>query len=317
VGAWCAGLYSSDFACDLRSTIAATARLPFDAGRILEIVRESTPETADDPASEDYTTFWLVTADQFQKRGLESKSAFERAIAIVDSGSDDVMMRKLGLRGSDLRKRATMVLRLRERLTAGVSSTQRRTLARPQPYTMDAGDVLRFPVSRGQPINPYASDRGFGGRAQEGWAAMLVVSQGRAFDYLAWYSIAIVKNELAQTPAIDMLMDVPWVLRGAGTCSPRHFRRMEFECIANVSIHREALVARLGKPWHGNKEAVLDISISNRISVVSANPSQPVVQRDLERLPAANLREFATISERYGREHRCNHKSASCTNCSF
>ena len=43
MGVWATGLYAGDFALDLRSTIAAVAKLPFDGGRLLEILCKSNP----------------------------------------------------------------------------------------------------------------------------------------------------------------------------------------------------------------------------------------------------------------------------------
>jgi hypothetical protein len=46
MGAWGTGLYSGDFAMDLRGTIAAISRLPFDGDRLAEILCESEPGPA-------------------------------------------------------------------------------------------------------------------------------------------------------------------------------------------------------------------------------------------------------------------------------
>ena len=68
MGLWGTGLYSSDFAMDLRSTVGAVARLPFDGDRLVEILSETEPTAAGNPDDEQHTTFWLVVADQFAKR---------------------------------------------------------------------------------------------------------------------------------------------------------------------------------------------------------------------------------------------------------
>ena len=59
------GLYSGDFALDLRSTIGAVARLPFDDDKLLNILCETQPGIAGDPNDPDHTVLWLVVADQF------------------------------------------------------------------------------------------------------------------------------------------------------------------------------------------------------------------------------------------------------------
>jgi hypothetical protein len=46
---WGEGLYSGDFAMDLRGTIRAVARLPFYGERLLKILCETEPGAANDP----------------------------------------------------------------------------------------------------------------------------------------------------------------------------------------------------------------------------------------------------------------------------
>ena len=70
MGVWGAGLYSGDFAKDLRSTISAVARLPFDSDKLVDILCETEPRAASNPDDEAHTSFWLIVADQFAKRGI-------------------------------------------------------------------------------------------------------------------------------------------------------------------------------------------------------------------------------------------------------
>src|SRR5437763_6729859 len=70
MGAWGPGLYSSDMAAAMRGVIKSALRLPFDEDRIVDILCEGEQKTASDPDDEDHTTFWLVLADQFEKRGV-------------------------------------------------------------------------------------------------------------------------------------------------------------------------------------------------------------------------------------------------------
>src|SRR5207248_8201314 len=98
MGAWGAGLYSSDMAADMRAVIKSALRIPFDEDRIVDILRDCERRAADDSGSEDHTTFWLVLADQFEKRGVAHASTREKAIAIIDRGDDLTMMEKLGMK---------------------------------------------------------------------------------------------------------------------------------------------------------------------------------------------------------------------------
>ena len=106
MGAWGAGLYSSDMAADMRAVIKSALRLPFDEDRIVDILRDCERRAADDADDEDHTTFWLVLADQFEKRGVAHAPTRDKAIAIIDRGDDLDMMEKRGMKQADLRKRA-------------------------------------------------------------------------------------------------------------------------------------------------------------------------------------------------------------------
>lgn len=162
MGTWGAGLYASDLADDLRSTLRAVTRLPFDEARLVQMLRESEPGAADDPANEDYTVFWLVLADQFEKRGIASAAVVATALAIIDDGTDIARFRELGLREADLRKRAKALAELRARLVAAAPISRRRAVLRaPQPYTLELGGLYTYPTKAGAPINPYMGPKWF------------------------------------------------------------------------------------------------------------------------------------------------------------
>src|SRR5205085_6159954 len=107
--------------------IKSALRLPFDEDRIVDILSDSERRAAADPGSEDHTTFWLVLADQFEKRGVAHAPTREKAIAIIDRGDDLAMMEKLGMKRADLRKRAAKLVKLRTRLAAASGRSRPRT----------------------------------------------------------------------------------------------------------------------------------------------------------------------------------------------
>ena len=148
MGVWGVGLYSGDFAMDLRSAIKAVARLPFDGERLVEILSETAPAVADNPSDEDHTTFWLVVADQFAKRGIISDRARTEALQIIDADSDLAMRAALGMKTSDLSKRRKMLQDLRARLTAPPVSKPRSVLKKPQAFLMNVGDMVVYPTCR-------------------------------------------------------------------------------------------------------------------------------------------------------------------------
>jgi hypothetical protein len=118
MGVWETGLYSGDFALDLRSTVGAVARLPFDGDKLVDILSGTEPRVATNSDDEEHATFWLVVADQFAKRSITCDRARKKAPAIIEHGIDLAMHEKLGMKPSDLAKRREMLEDLRVRLLA-------------------------------------------------------------------------------------------------------------------------------------------------------------------------------------------------------
>jgi hypothetical protein len=125
------GLYSSDFAMDLRAAVAAVARLPLTDEELVEVLRSlerSAAERTDDP---DHSIFWLVLADQLGRRGVYPLEVRERALAIIESGSDLATLRSLGAGPADLRKRAAKLDEI-ARALAEAAPRPRKVLTSPQ-----------------------------------------------------------------------------------------------------------------------------------------------------------------------------------------
>jgi hypothetical protein len=96
MGVWGTGLYSGDFAMDLRSTVGAVVRLPFDTDRLVDILCETEPAAANDPGNEEHTTFWLVLADQFAKRGIASVECARRRLELLTLPKTSPCSKSLG-----------------------------------------------------------------------------------------------------------------------------------------------------------------------------------------------------------------------------
>ena len=276
MGVWATGLYAGDFALDLRSTIGAVAKLPFDSDRLLEILCESERGAADRADDGDHTTFWLVVADQFAKRGIDNKRSREIALEIIESGSDLAMLEKLGMQPADLRKRKKILEEVRDRILApAVRTKPRETIKKPQELLMQTGDELVYPTFGGRCRNPYFvdQDKDRMGSATpswrvDSWAAMVIVDCGRAFDFLAWYRPLTLSMAMAERPEPAALNgDLIWKLGRPGTCTAPHFKRMGIEKIGTVAIDRAKLIACFGELRPGISAAVSNISIANQISV--------------------------------------------------
>jgi len=273
VGVWGAGLSSGDFAMDLRSTVRAVARLPFESGQLIEILCEQEPP----PSDEQHSRFWLVIADQFAKRGIASDRVREKALGIIDRGEDLAMLEKLGMGASDLKKRRKMLEELRARVAAPAAAGKPRTvLKKRQDLLMSVGEVFVYPTCAGRCRNPYFASKeddryGTASAAweQDGWSAMVIVNCGRAFEFLSWYRPLTVAMATAEKPTWESLRrsEVLWRLTRPGTSTPLHFQRMEFEKIGTWAIDQEKLRPAFPGMKPGTSAAVDDISLANGLNV--------------------------------------------------
>ncbi|WP_266170294.1 hypothetical protein [Dyella subtropica] len=272
---------------DLRTTVGAVVRLPYDPDRLVEILCETEPTAANDSTDEDHPTFWLIVADQFAKRGIVCDHVREKAFQIIDNGADIAMLQKAGMSESGLRKRGKQLQELRTRIAAANVQKPRAVLKKPQPLLMDVGDVIVYPTRRGDPINPYfATVRMTNGRPwiPDGWGAAVIIDCGRAFEFLSWYRPLTVAEARSEKPPLDLLRgDVLWRLRRPGTCSAPHFQRMELEKVGNLAIDPMKLKDILPQLFSAIPDTVSDISLANRLSA-DPHGEEPTIQRGKQTL---------------------------------
>jgi hypothetical protein len=270
MGVWGSGLYSGDFAADLRDAIRAVARLPFEGDKLVDILSGIEPTAANNPNDDEHTTFWLVLGDQFAKRGIACETVRDKALKIIDGGTDLAVLTKLGMEPALLRKRQELLTELRDRIEAAPRRDKVRTvLKKPQPFLMGFGDVLVYPTSRGKCINSYfPSKERIPDWKQDGWGAVIIVDVGRAFDFLAWYRTVTPFVALTAKPDLARLHSLmPWTLKRPGTCSAVHFKRMELEKIGVLPVDGVKLHHLCPEMKAGNYQAINDISIANELSV--------------------------------------------------
>ena len=281
MGAWGVGLYSSDFAMDLRGCVNAVARLPFDPDRLLETICQSETLSANDVADPDHTVFWLIVADLFARTGLDCPAARERALAIIADGADLATMASLGMDESSLARRRAMLEALRGRLAEPVAAGQRRgVLKAPQKLLLEVGEALTYPVCRKngscEPINPYAVGKEWAwvkAWKRDGWGAFVVAERGRLFDYLAWYRPLVAWRALPTEPTLaDLAAPRAWGLRQSGTLTARHAANLQLKSVGRIDVdptRLEYFFPDRGVPFGS---VVSDISISNAMTCHAQEP---------------------------------------------
>ncbi|WP_254507370.1 hypothetical protein [Anatilimnocola floriformis] len=264
MGAWGAGLYANDLAMDLKATIASVVRLPLGTDELIKLLEDTYSEVIEDEDDDSYTSFWLVTADQFHKRGIPSARLFQRAFEIVDSGLDLKILEELEMSPGDLRKRGKVLQELRTRLAEPVAEKKRKTLKKPESFVVQAGDVFLIPLfAHNNCINPYFAEWS---EPQEQWGAACIVKSTHIFDYLAVYQPLLLTTNfpLKKKPGFDeVLQATPWGLQRPGTCSKTHFARMKFEKIGQIKVDEVKLAKAFPEMDDGRSEAISDVSIAN------------------------------------------------------
>jgi len=289
MGVWGSGLYSGDFAADLRAAIRAVSRLPFEANRLVDIISSIEPGAANNDGDENHTTYWLVTADQFAKRGIACERVRDKALQIIDSGSDLDLLARLGMSPVLLKQRAKVLADLRVRVEVTPTAKSRPVLKKPQPLLMQVGDVLAYPTSQGKCINSYyPSKERIPNWKQDGWGIAIVVDVGRAFDYLAWYRHVTPFAALDAKPdAATVASLAPWILRRPGTCNAVHFKRMELGKIGRVEVDSAKVHTLFPEMKPGTYQAIHDISIANELSVRASGltPSRDAASQRRQPVP--------------------------------
>jgi hypothetical protein len=301
MGAWGSELYSSDFALDVRGAVKAVARLPFPAERLLEYLRAEQPTAANDPKDADHTVFWLTVADQFAKRGIDSAGARDMALAIITDGADLAAMAALGMDEKSLVKRRAMLEELRRRIAEPAETAKpRAVLKTPQKLLLGVGEVLTYPVCKGDPINPYTVGKDWArvkAWQQDGWGAFVVVERGHVFDFLAWYRPLVITEPLPEEPTLaELARPRMWLLREPGTLTARHHANMSLKSVGCVSLDPVRLAEFFPRRGTAVSSVMNDISLCNNINV------RPLDRHEAHRIkhgypPTPRINDLADIAD--------------------
>lgn len=255
----------------MRPAIAKLARLPFDETKLLNCIVALGPDVSINPEHEDYTTFWLVIADQLAKKSIFNSRAMEIASGIVDSGKDLRNFKQLGASTADLRKRSKTLSILIARMNAQPKESKSKLVdSKPEEYLLDLGDVYTYPTSNGAPINPHLPAQNLNNLKIQpnGIGLLLVTDRGRAFEYFAWYQVCTVIGQLDRLPEQETLLHrLKWQYAGNGCCSNQHFKKLKLEHVARFSPFVDNLERYFPQRKGGDQAALADISIANLMTI--------------------------------------------------
>jgi hypothetical protein len=245
---WGVSLYADDSAADLRKTMGALADMPVSGERLLEILLANHHDSA---ALEDSggPTFWLVTADQFERRGIRCAEVFEKAKEIAATGADHRDFESRGASPADLRKRDAVVAALIERISHPRPERPLPRAKKPPPFVVEVGQVYSFPIMGISARNPYGSEGTTPWFEPDGWGAMLVALRRRVFDWIPVCGVASLTVEAIREPTLDDALAAQ-VVDPCSLCVPRrsHLKHMRAKLLGAVDLDPAAAAALMPVP---------------------------------------------------------------------
>jgi len=267
MGAWGAGLYDDDSTADLKQSISLLAKIPATGERLLEILLKQ--QGGDVELSEEGgPAFWLAVADQFERRGIECALAFDRALTAIDSGLDLQDLEGRGLDQRGLKKREKILSELSLRLRSPRPARSLPQKPRLPDCVLHVGQVYAFPTMAGQAMSPWFIQRDEAGFVPDGWGALLIVDQGRAFDWLPWCAIASLTVDPNRMPTLEDALQSQLLFhsqtKGATLCIPKrsHVQLMNMQLLGQLTLDPDKARQAVSK-WCSVEQAIqFDWSVS-------------------------------------------------------
>ena len=250
MGTWGAALYDDDAAGDLKNAIALLAKVPVDGNRMLEMLKAFQGDV--DLSESGGSLFWLVTADQFEKRGIDCREAIDTALRVIDSGVD---LADFADRGADeklVQARRKVLLELEGRLRNPRPTKAHRKAGKPPPLVLDVGQVFAFPTMARRAWHPYRLPDA-GPFVPDGWGALVVLATGRAFDWLPWVAVAGLTVDPGRRSSLEEALDARIVPHpqtdGVGRYVPKaaHAKGLGIELLGKVMIDDAKVQPHLSK----------------------------------------------------------------------
>jgi hypothetical protein len=234
-----AALYEDDNALDLRDSLALFCKVPMPGDRLLDYLREVYGDC--DPTDDEGALFWLVTADQFELRGIECKQATSTALSIIENGSDLLFAREKGADEAFLKKRKVVLEELAKRLKSPRTFRPRVPPRKPPALVVDTGEIYAFPTMYGYALIPCRLDSQ-GPFVPDGWGALVILATGRAFHWLPWVALASLTVNPDRKPTLEEAHHGRLIFHsqtnGAGRFIPKpsHAREMGLELLGRIVL---------------------------------------------------------------------------------
>lgn len=229
MGAWGGGLYQNDFGGALRSDLNGFMRAPLSDDELLAKIAEIHRPGDDDHL--DALDYWLVLADQLERRGIHRLDVFGRAIRIIEGGEDVAALQGLDAEPRTIAERRRETSKLLDRLRDPRPAKPRRRLSAPQPLLFEIGEALIWPTDRGNHFGDVMPDNRF---EQDGWGFGVITDAGHEYGAFAHYAMQVLMWRRAERPSIELAVHCRRSSHYYGAISKRALDQLRVERLGKV-----------------------------------------------------------------------------------
>lgn len=232
MGAWGGGLYESDFGSELRADLKGLIRAPLSDDELLAKIAEAHGSWEDDDHVDAFD-YWLVLADQLERRGIHRHDVFDRAIRIIEGGEDIAALERLDAQADMIARRRKDTGGLLERLRSPRPAKPRRALSKPQPLLFELGEALIWPTDRGNHFSNFLPvDRSE--FEQDGWGFGIITDVGHEYGAFAFYAMQVLMWRRPERPTIELAAHCRRSSHYYGAVSKRTLEHLRVERLGKV-----------------------------------------------------------------------------------
>lgn len=260
MGTWGPNLYDDDDAMDVRDTISVLSKMPIDGDRALEILQKNFGSDVD--LEEDGgPTFWLVAADQFEKKGIVCDRVFETAIRAIESGAHLRDLEGRGMEASDLKERKKILDKLLIRFkNPKEGKTSLKPTSAPKLF-VQAGQIYSYPTMNGEGMNAWFASWETASFKPNGKGVLIILATGREYDWFPWCAYSPINVNPLSEPRLEVALESRTLLReGVGYCTPKqsHFKKMGMMLLGTVELNSKKVEELMKMCSRRPSEAVIN-----------------------------------------------------------
>jgi hypothetical protein len=232
MGAWGGGLYQSDFGSGLRADISGFLKAPLSDDELLAKIAGMHGSGEDDDHVDAFD-YWLVLADQLERRGFHRQDVFDRAIRIIEGGEDVAALERLDAEAGMIVARRKETGLLLERLRNPRPAKPRRALSKPQPLLFEVGEALIWPTDRGNPFSEFLPvDRDE--FEPDGWGFGIITDSGHEYGVFAFYALQVLMWRRPERPSVELAAHCRRSDHHYGTVGKRALEHLRVERLGKV-----------------------------------------------------------------------------------